>query len=77
MKPQTAAVLRHLETGKPLTPASARRLYGIDRLGARVHELRAEGYPVHSDLIHVPSRGGARARVARYTLISATTPHAN
>lgn len=40
LKPQTREVLRFLASGAPLTPKNARAFWGIDRLAARVHELR-------------------------------------
>lgn len=68
LKPQTSSVLRHLETGQSLTPDRARKLFGIDRLGARIWELKQAGYPVTRDLIKVKTRQG-KTRVASYSLV--------
>lgn len=47
MKPQTRAILTHLETGQPITPLIALKRYGCFRLGARIYELKQLGYAVH------------------------------
>lgn len=70
MKPQTRKVLKALEQG-PLTPMTARKDLGIDRLAARIHELRQAGYRIHSALIRVKTRENSRARIARYHLTGA------
>jgi len=49
MKPQTQSILKLLESGRTLTPAQARTELGVKSLGARIHELRSEGYPVYSN----------------------------
>lgn len=65
---QRDQILAHLEQGRPITPMQALRLYGCARLGARIHELREDGYPITRELVHVPTRAGGRTRVARYSL---------
>lgn len=67
LKPQTRDVLAHLEDGKTITAAQARKLFGIDRLGARIHELKRAGYDVRADLVSVKTRRG-KSRVACYYL---------
>lgn len=66
MKPQTRRVLEVLrERGTfGLTPLDALGSCGTMRLGARVWELKREGYVVHSEIVRMPSG----KRVARYTL---------
>lgn len=60
---QKLAIQRHLsKPGKTLTPIDARRLFRCDRLGARIWELKQEGWPVKSELVPV----GDGKRVARY-----------
>jgi hypothetical protein len=60
---QKLAIQRHLsKPGRSLTPIDARRLFRCDRLGARIYELKQEGWPVRSELIPV----GLGKRVARY-----------
>ena len=61
---QTAAILTALKKGRSLTPLDALGEHGSFRLGARIHELRAEGWPILRDW-HVTDTG---KRVAKYTL---------
>ncbi|WP_025324488.1 helix-turn-helix domain-containing protein [Deferrisoma camini] len=68
MKPQTRAVLRALEQGHTLTPMEALRDLGVGRLSARIKELRDLGYPIETERVTVPTRGGG-AVVARYRLV--------
>jgi hypothetical protein len=72
LKPQALDVLAHLQSGKTITDAQARKLYGIARLGARTHELKQAGYDVRTDLVNVKTRRG-KSRVASYYL---NTPEA-
>ena len=46
---QKEAILRHLQSGKTITPLEALNLYGCYRLGARIWELRDEGYKIKSE----------------------------
>ncbi|MDO5686462.1 MAG: helix-turn-helix domain-containing protein [Neisseria sp.] len=48
---QTDLILAHLQQGKSLTPLEALRLFGCLRLGARVHDLRQDGYPIISQIV--------------------------
>jgi len=49
MKPQTKSVLKALESGRSLTATQARRSFGVQSLGARIHELRSQGYAVYTN----------------------------
>jgi hypothetical protein len=62
VKPQCRDILRLLERG-PVTQQDAIREAACYRLAARVADLRAEGYPIESEL--VTQRG---VRFARYRL---------
>ena len=46
---QKEAILRHLQSGKTITPLEALNLYGCYRLGARIWDLRDEGYEIKSE----------------------------
>jgi len=46
---QKEAILRHLQSGRAITPLEALELYGCFRLGARIWELRDEGYEIKSE----------------------------
>lgn len=48
-----------------VTPMDALAAVGCFRLGARIWDLKADGYPIDSELITTPSG----KRVARYRLI--------
>lgn len=60
---QTEKILKLLKRGKKLTALTALRAGMGLRLGARVHELRQQGYAVQSRLV---KRG--KAHVAEYSL---------
>lgn len=60
---QTARILAHLKSGRPLTPLEALRRFGSFRLGARICELREAGYRIRTRLV---KRNGKR--VAEYRL---------
>ena len=72
MKPATRQVLDLLRLrGKDgVTPAEARTAIACDRLAARVHELKAAGYPIEA----VRERSEAGAAFCRYYLATPTAP---
>lgn len=43
---QCERIMRHLESGKPLTSAEAMSEYGIHRLASRICDLKKLGYPI-------------------------------
>lgn len=42
-------MLNFLSTGKSLTVAQAQFQYGIKNVGARIHELRADGHAIYTN----------------------------
>lgn len=64
---QLNTILYELKKGRALTPQDALREIGCFRLGARVHELREQGWPIHREIVEVEGHHGP-ARVARYSL---------
>uniref|UniRef100_A0A6M3LS25 Putative DNA binding, helix-turn-helix domain containing protein n=1 Tax=viral metagenome TaxID=1070528 RepID=A0A6M3LS25_9ZZZZ len=60
-------ILTHLRSGRSLTQLEALDLYGCLRLGARIYDLKREGYDIEAENIEV-SNG---KHVARYTLRAA------
>jgi hypothetical protein len=66
-EPQTALVLRHLRDKGPLTQQEAAQLYQCWRLGARIKDLRYQGWNILTEMVH----GGGKSW-GRYWLISAT-----
>ena len=67
MKPSSAAVLSYMKKYGSVTPIEALKHCGTMRLGARIFDLREDGYRIKSRLVSVRTRNGT-ARVARYTL---------
>jgi hypothetical protein len=67
MSTQCEQILAHLKE-RPITPLEALDLYGCFRLGARVWDLRQDGYAIESEMIE---RNGKR--FAQYRLASGGT----
>lgn len=67
-KSQKDLILAHIEKYGSITPLEAQRFYGCMRLGARIWDLRRDGYDIVSELVEVPTRNGGKAVVARYRL---------
>lgn len=67
---QADRILEHLEVLETITPMEALREYGCFRLGARIHDLKAKGHVITTEIIEVKDG----KRVARYRL--ATMPKA-
>ncbi|WP_104932268.1 helix-turn-helix domain-containing protein [Vitreoscilla sp. C1] len=61
----TKAILAYMQQGHALTSLDALRLFGCLRLAARIADIKALGYPVHTRKIKV---GGKT--VAQYSLFS-------
>jgi hypothetical protein len=65
MKPGTRAILRLLEQHpEGITPLDALDAVGSFRLGARIWELKADGYAIETEL----TRTKTGKRIARYRL---------
>lgn len=60
---QTDSILIHLKSGKSITPLEALELWGCFRLGARVNDLRREGYEIETEIIEQNGK-----RFARYSM---------
>lgn len=65
---QKERLLSYLRENTSITPMEAWGKLGVYRLGARVHDLRNEGYEIKSALTEVKNRFGETCRVAEYTL---------
>lgn len=63
---QRAKVAAHLKLGRSLTHRDAQDLFNCDRLGARIHELREDGWHIET----VMESNASGKRYARYALIS-------
>lgn len=65
MESQELEILKHLKSGKSLTPIDAMREYKVLRLAARIRDLRDEGYPIIT-VMETDKRTGKRW--ARYSM---------
>ena len=65
---QMSLVLRHLQSGREITPLEALSLYGCYRLGAIIFDLKAEGYNISSEIINYKKENGRRGLYAVYRL---------
>jgi hypothetical protein len=63
---QLARIRRALEAGERITPMDALRRWGCFRLGARVYDLRCEGFDILTSMV---DRGDG-TQFAEYRLIS-------
>ena len=67
-KSQKALILEYMESHGSITQLEAERHIGCMRLGARIWDLRRDGYNIVSEMVEVETRNGGRATVARYRL---------
>lgn len=65
---QNEEILRHLLTYGKITSLEAIELYGIMRLGARIYDLKKQGYPIKTYLRVGKSRNGESMVFAEYRL---------
>lgn len=56
---QKDMILEHMMSGRPITPLEALNLYGSLRLGARIADIRKEGYIVYREMV-TDSKTGKR-----------------
>ncbi len=62
-----SALLLDAISKKPMTAMEILTELGIARASARIHELRLDGYVIHSIVVTVRNRRGKPCRVARYS----------
>lgn len=65
---QCERIMRHLESGKPLTSAEAMSEYGIHRLASRICDLKKLGYPIAKRQGKSKNRYGEVVTYAEYYL---------
>jgi len=65
---QKHRILNYLNAGGRLTPLTALRFGMGMRLGARIYDLRREGYPIQQRMVKVRNADGTEAEVAEYWL---------
>ncbi|MCK6381854.1 MAG: helix-turn-helix domain-containing protein [Leptospiraceae bacterium] len=49
MKSQNQKILKHLQSGKSITPIEALNKFGCFRLGARIYDLKKDGWKIESE----------------------------
>lgn len=67
-KSQKEQILAHIEKYGSITPLEAQQFYGCMRLGARIWDLRRDGYDIVSEIVEVPTKNDGKARVAQYRM---------
>ena len=67
-KTQNTELIKYLRTHRGITQRKASRLLGIDRLSARICDLRHRGYIIETAMIEVSTRYG-KTKVAEYRLV--------
>lgn len=65
---QNEKILRHLREIGVITPMEAISQYGIMRLGARVWDLKKQGYPIVKTMVHGKNRYGEPTSWASYRM---------
>lgn len=65
---QCDKILFHLQTIGSITPVEALDQYGCFRLAARVADLKADGWPITSEIVQKNNRFGEVVRFAKYRL---------
>lgn len=65
---QNEMVLNWLKGKHKLTPLEAMQRWGIMRLGARIYDLKRQGYKIKAETVQVYNRFGDRCKVAQYSL---------
>ena len=65
---QKEMILQHLKKFGSITQKDAMDNYGIMRLGARVYDLKGEGYPISKEMECGTNRFGRAVAYARYLL---------
>ena len=63
-------ILKHLQENGSITPMEALEQYGCYRLGARVFDLRQDGYDISTTIVEGTDRNGEPMKFARYSLRS-------
>lgn len=69
MDSQNKELLEYLKEHITITQRKASRVLGIDRLSARVFDLRHDGHMIITNMITVKDRHGRPRRVAEYVYL--------
>lgn len=63
---QADRVLAHLRHFGSITPKESMELYGVMRLGARIYDLKRQGFDIRTTRETARNRFGERTTYARY-----------
>lgn len=66
MQTQNDMILRHLRTFGSISPREALDLYGCMRLGARIYDLKRQGFAIRAGRETSRNRRGDKVTYARY-----------
>ena len=69
MASQKNKILKHLIEHGSIEPLEALREFGCMRLGARIGDLRADGYSIKTEYMMKRNAEGNIVRWAKYTLV--------
>jgi hypothetical protein len=67
---QTEQILTYLKSGKAITPLEALTLWGCFRLGARIWDLKHQGYDIRTEIIEDNGK-----HYAKYQMVNESYPH--
>ena len=62
---QNQKILKHLKSGRSITPYTALALYQCFRLAARIADLRRAGYTISDEWYNIPR---SKKRVKKYMI---------
>ena len=65
---QNVKLVKRLSTGKNLTVSEAKSKYGINRLSARIYDLREIGFPIFTNEIRMKGGVNRGKKVTAYRL---------
>lgn len=65
---QCSLVIEYMEKHGSITPLDASVDLGIQRLGARIYDLRKRGWVIYDEYVTVLNRRGQKCRVKKYWL---------
>ena len=68
METQKSRILKHLQSGRSISSFEAYKDFGVTQLGARIFELKEQGYRIKSKNVTGVNRFGYKAHWSEYEL---------
>jgi hypothetical protein len=68
-KTQSEQILEYLQQNGSITPIDALMKFHCMRLGARIHDLKAEGHRIRTEMESHKTEDGRTSHYARYVLV--------